>query len=948
MENFAPVRVPKAGVLRRLSIPRKLLLISAVYIFIIAGLLTITLLALGFLSDVRAYVGGEGLWSKSQKDAVYHLTAYVALRREADYQSYLAAMQVPLGDRKARQALSAAEPDLAHARAGFLEGRNHPDDVAGMTTLFRRFGRISYLARAIQIWGEADSVLDDLRAVAEKARTEVSAGELTKQSQDELLREIGAVNDRLTGLEDSFSFTLGEGARQFRQWVSLAMLLLTAIALGAGVTLSARISRQVGGGVLTLRAGARRVSGGDLSQRIAVDSADEIGELARAFNSMTASLERHISALEEARATLAEMDRLKTQFFANVSHELRTPLTLILGPAERLLARRDTADDLRRDVAVIERNAHILRKHVNDLLDLSRLDAGHMSLDYRQVDVARLIRRVASHFEVLAEERRILLAVATPASSMGALDPDKLERVLFNMLSNAFKFTPRGGSVHVTFGATESQLEIGVADSGPGVPADLRQVIFERFRQADGAATREHGGTGLGLAIVKEFVELHHGQVWLDESDRGGAAFHVTLPRSAPGGIEVSEAIAEDPDGAAHRVRPIIEELMPGSGVPAPAPLAPPDAPLVLVVEDNPEMNLFVTETLAPFYRTASAADGEEGLAKAEALLPDLVISDVMMPRKSGDQLLADLRSRPEVASTPFMVLTAKADDALRVRMLRNGAQDFLIKPFSAAELVSRADNLIAVKHAREELEQELRSRSESGDRLAAEARGRRRELQSSLEQLHRREIELRLAVQEREVLLREVHHRVKNNLQVIASLLNLQRAQITDAHANAAMQQCQERVRSMALVHEKLYQRGDLSRIDFADYVRTLVSNLLASHSATAGAVRIEVTMPEFPVEIDFAIPCGLIVHELVSNALLHAFPAGRAGTIWVEGRTALEDRFVLAVRDDGAGLPATVDPFHPQSLGMQLVTSLAAQLGGQLSLAREGGTAFSLDLAA
>ena len=974
MQTPAPRPASMAGGLRRLSITRKLVLISAVYILIIAGLLAIAQLALGFLSDVRAYVGGEGLWSKSQKDAVYHLVTYVTLQREADYQAYLDSMQVPLGDRKARLELSRAQPDLAQAGRGFIEGRNHADDVYGMATLFRRFGSISYLARAIEIWGRADTALDDLRALAEQVRSEVRSGKLTKERQNELLLTIGEVNDRLTTLEDGFSFTLGEGARQIRRWVGLAMLLLTGIALLAGAGLSARISNQIGNGILTLRDGTRRVTAGDLGQAIAVDSADEIGELAQAFNGMTESLVRHITALEEAKAALAEMDRLKTQFFANVSHELRTPLTLILGPAQRLLESGAMPLELRRDAAVIERNAQLLRKHVNDLLDLSRLDAGHMETELAELDAARLVRRVASHFEALADERKVRFVVETPAAAPLAADPDKLERVLLNLLSNAFKFTPDGGTIALRLVASDAETQITVDDSGPGVPPELRAAIFERFRQGDGGATRRHGGTGLGLAIVKEFVALHHGSISVDSSPLGGAAFRCRLPRRAVDSAALTAALADrtpvggpfadDRADQIERLRPYLEELAPaasatreigdaqtGSAPETGGATTDPEAPLVLVVEDNPEMNRFIAETLAPLYRTASAGDGEEGLALARELKPDLVVSDVMMPRMSGDQLLAALRADPDFAGTPFLVLTAKADDALRVRLLREGAQDFLVKPFAAAELVTRAENLIAVRQARRALEDELHHRGVVPAAAAARESRRRRDLHAGLEKLHRSEVNLRLALQEKEVLVKEVHHRVKNNLQVIVSLLNLQRAQLPEGREATALLQCQERVRSMALIHEKLYQRGDLSHVDFGDYVRTLVANLHSAHvpAAAAAMVTVEVCLPEIVVAADVAIPCGLIVHELVSNALLHGFPDGRSGSVRIAGRRREGGGpLVLVIHDDGAGLPDGVDPHHPASLGLQLVLSLAAQLGGRVLLERSPGTTFTVEVAA
>ncbi len=411
---------------------------------------------------------------------------------------------------------------------------------------------------------------------------------------------------------------------------------------------------------------------------------------------------------------IRELDEIKTQFFANVSHELRTPLALIVGPAERLL-RTDPAPphEQRATAQVIVRNARMLLKHVNDLLDVSKLEAGKLKIELRETDVAALVRFVASHFEVLASERGVALQVETLPALVAAVDPEKLQRVVMNLLSNAFKFVPIEGTVRCRVGEAAGELTISVEDSGPGVKRELRRAIFERFRQGDGSASRQTSGTGLGLAIAHEFVELHKGTIEVLDSDLGGAWFRVSVPVQS---VAPGEAVAPEPVIDRGILDGLLEELR--QPVPA-TDAAPPDTagrPTVLVVEDNADMNRFVAQCLARDYEVVSAFDGREGLEKALAHQPALIVSDIMMPRVSGEQMIAELRKHPAMQDTPILLLSAKADDELKIRLLEEGAQDFVTKPFAERDLLVRARNLIAVRQSRDALRD-----AEEAKRLAIE-----------------------------------------------------------------------------------------------------------------------------------------------------------------------------------------------------------------------------------
>jgi signal transduction histidine kinase len=438
-----------------------------------------------------------------------------------------------------------------------------------------------------------------------------------------------------------------------------------------------------------------------------------------------ADLGRDLKEANEELATLyarlQELDRLKTNFFANVSHELRTPLTLILAPAERILAGLPEGDPHQHGLEVILRNARVLLGHVNDLLETSKIEAAKLDLDYSELDLGHLVRLVANNFETLALDRSVTFVVRTPDHAVPAqVDPIRLQQVLLNLLSNAFKFTPPDGTIRIELydGAGGDTARLDVADSGPGIAPDRRSEVFERFHQLDGSSTRKMGGTGLGLHIARELVDLHGGSVQVAHAPEGGALFVVELPVQAPAGsilhfdspapVERPAAVLLDGHAVSATQHPA---LVPAEGAPDD------EAPLVLVVEDNPDMNHFVCDALAGSFRVRAAFNGKEGLALARTLQPDLIICDFMMPEMSGDELVRAVRAEPRLDGTPILILTARNDASARIDVLRQGANDYLLKPFFQPELRARADNLIKVRQA--ELHLRALQMAQERDRIA-------------------------------------------------------------------------------------------------------------------------------------------------------------------------------------------------------------------------------------
>jgi signal transduction histidine kinase len=428
----------------------------------------------------------------------------------------------------------------------------------------------------------------------------------------------------------------------------------------------------------------------------------------------TRELEESAQMLGKALEQQRELDRLKTQFFDNVSHELRTPLTLILLSLESLLSHGTAAlaPDVRQDLETMERSATKLLRLIDQLLDLAKLEAGKTRLRYQPVELSSFLRTMLGPFRVLAQERSIALRVEGGPLTSVHIDPDQMEGVFQNLLSNALKFTLRG-NVTVRLSETQDEVVVEVADTGCGMsPEDLPR-IFDRFAQADSTGIRRLRGTGIGLALVKESVELHAGHIEVSSLLDVGSTFRVTLPK---GTAHIREDLREriDPEEVVRRERkrgpPELSQALRRLQA---APEVPPDvdAPpvqtlaqaqrTVLVVEDDDEIRRFIAGFLrTDGFRVLEATNGEEGIARAKSGYPDVVVSDVMMPVMSGVQMVQALRGDPETADLPVILLTARNEMDATLYGLGAGANDYVGKPFRPRELVARVETQLRLRDA--------------------------------------------------------------------------------------------------------------------------------------------------------------------------------------------------------------------------------------------------------
>jgi PAS domain S-box-containing protein len=461
----------------------------------------------------------------------------------------------------------------------------------------------------------------------------------------------------------------------------------------------------------------------------------------------TADALSNAHAYEEERKraeALAELDRAKTAFFSNVSHEFRTPLTLMLGPVEELLdeSHTDLSTSAKGQLEIVKRNGLRLLRLVNSLLDFSRIEAGRVQARYEPTDLSGFTAELASSFRSATQRAGLKLIVDCPALSEPAfVDHDMWEKVVLNLISNAFKFTFEG-QIIVRVRQQGGAAELVVMDTGVGIPAEALPKLFERFYRVENMRSRTHEGSGIGLALVHELVKLHGGTVRADSKMGEGSSFGVTIPLGyahLPAGQIGRERTLSS---TALGVSPFVEEALrwlPDEShdkseetwfqghlscvisAQSPDEIAR-SRPRILVVDDNADMRQYVARLLSERYEVEATADGQAALDAIHGRRPDLVLSDVMLPRLDGFGLLRALRHDPALKTLPVILLSARAGEESRVEGLERGADDYLTKPFSARELLARVQAHLDLAHLRQESDA-IKVRSISEDRKRAEAR---------------------------------------------------------------------------------------------------------------------------------------------------------------------------------------------------------------------------------
>ena len=418
-------------------------------------------------------------------------------------------------------------------------------------------------------------------------------------------------------------------------------------------------------------------------------------------------------AEERRRAeALADLDRAKTAFFSNVSHEFRTPLTLMIGPLEDVLDRGELPEGVRYELDVVYRNSLRLLKLVDSLLDFSRLEAGRLQARYARVDAGALTADLASVFRSAIERAGLTFDVRCDTVDDAYLDRDMWEKIVFNLVSNALKHTLRG-RIEVRVARHAEHFVLSVADTGVGIPPQALGQIFERFYRVPNARSRTNEGAGIGLALVEAFAKLHGGRVGVASTLDVGTTFTVTLPRG-DAHLPADRIVADAAAAAQERTANAFVEETRSWDAAIPPPVAttplPADAATVLLVDDNADMRDYLARLLSTRFRVVTAPDGVEALALAERTPPDVVLTDVMMPRLDGFGLLKALRGNERTRDLPVLLVSARAGEEAWIEGIDAGADDYLVKPFSARELHARVANNLAMARVRRQYLQATRA----------------------------------------------------------------------------------------------------------------------------------------------------------------------------------------------------------------------------------------------
>jgi signal transduction histidine kinase len=705
-----------------------------------------------------------------------------------------------------------------------------------------------------------------------------------------------------------------------------------------------------------------------LSPALAIDEAyrrflESIAEQIAA----TVTVARAIASAEQRTAELAELDRAKTAFFSNVSHEFRTPLTLMLGPTEDALASPERA--LRgADLEVVHRNELRLLKLVNTLLDFSRIEAGRADVAFEATDVAALVRDVAGTFRSAFERAGLNFDIRCQTSERPVyVDRDMWEKILLNLLSNAFKFTFEGG-VFVTLCCREDQVALGVQDSGVGIPAAELSRVFERFHRIEGTRSRSYEGSGIGLALVRDLARLHGGDIAVESREGKGTTFTVTVPTGSAHLPAAAIRSRPESQSVEEHAKPFVAEVLrwlPGAShhdelPPSSASLTdtlPPSATLpgaerIIVADDNADMREYLGRLLGRHWQVTLVADGADALALAKRSVPDLVLTDVMMPNLDGFGVLRALRDDPRTASVPVVMLSARAGEGPRIAALAAGANDYLVKPFSARELIARVSTHLELGRLRRAADLSLAER----EQLLLCERDARREAEHAL--------------RAKDEFLAMLGHELRNPLAPIVTALQLLRLRGNDP-AEREHTIIERQVNHLTTLVDDLL---DISRITQGKI--ELKRERIELSSVVLRAIemvsplfeqRRHVLVVDVPVQGLMALVDPTRFAQVISNLLSNAAKYTEVGGQIVISATADAEEVTLSVTDNGIGiaeasLAHVFDIFMQErqasdrahgglGLGLAIVRSLVSMHGGTVHASSQGlgtGSCFTIRLAA
>ncbi len=678
---------------------------------------------------------------------------------------------------------------------------------------------------------------------------------------------------------------------------------------------------------------------------------ETLDKLAMLINFLMEASRRSLTTLKTENTTLSELDQLKSDFLANISHELRTPLTLILAPLRSLLSGQygEIPENSRPVIERVLRNTVRLNGLVNDLLDVSKLEARAMTVNLAPTDPSAIIAMLAAEITPAADERRLKIVTNTagwPSATFASLDPSMFEKITLNLLSNAFKFTNEQGQITISLMLQGDEIVLSVSDTGIGIAPEKKGQLFQRFQQVENSRSHYTHGTGLGLALVKEFAALMQGRVSVESEVGVGSTFVVRLPF-----LQVNESEKTPPRLLRNVGETIRSENHSRSETILQPELNSLFKPSVLIVEDNPDLQEYVEETVSGFYRVHTASNGEEALRVLRQQEIDIVLSDVNMPGMDGLELLKKVKSHTSWKFIPFILLTARISREDRLQGLDEGADDYLTKPFDATEVMTRLKAAMRTRALYRELEAK-------NHELAAAQRGLQRKVEERTYELSLQSQKAMSANKAKDQFLANMSHEMRTPLTAIMGFSDLIAGGVNEADAG----EFQETIRRnashlLSLIDEILdfskIESGTVTiertQIDTEDFFKTIESSFRPL---------IEGKGVDFRLRIDAGVAPALVtdakrLRQMITNLIGNAVKFTERGSVKAEVQV-IDDRgwpqLRIRVIDTGIGIPREAQDklFSPFSqadmslsrkfggtgLGLALSRKIARSLGGELMI--------------
>ena len=658
---------------------------------------------------------------------------------------------------------------------------------------------------------------------------------------------------------------------------------------------------------------------------------------------------------------LARLDQAKTVFFSNVSHEFRTPLTLIVGPVEAMLEHpRPTLTVRREDLQLVHRNSMRMLKLVNSLLDFSRIEAGRVEAIFESTNLSAFTADTASAFRSAMEQAGLEFVVdCPPLPDPAYIDRDMWEKIVLNLISNAFKFTLAGG-VAVRLKEQPDRFELRVEDTGLGIPPELQSKVFERFHRVEGVRGRTHEGTGIGLALVQELIKLHHGSIRLESAVGKGSTFVVSIPKGyahlpsdrlasherilKSTGVSASAYVDEALRWLPETDRPAeLPAVFASDSVQAPH--VQTSTGRILLADDNADMRGYIRRLLGDYYDVIMVSNGADALAAARQSPPDLLLTDVMMPVLDGFALLRELRADPSTSTIPVILLSARAGEEARIEGMQAGADDYIVKPFTARELLARVGAHLALARLRKEgaereraLRGELELRVEQRTSQLQTANQQLRELSSRLQQIQDAE---------RRHFARGLHDSAGQWLAAIAMNSSVIKAEAHKLSPEAAarvsenaafIDQLTTEIRTIShLLHPPL-----LDEVGLSSALKWYVDGF-AQRSKIHATLDLPESLGRLPADMEIAI--FRAVQEALTNVHRHsASPTCSVKVIRDENRLRVE------ISDEGKGIPREKQLALTSSaggVGLRGMQERLHHLGGTLEVnSSENGTTVIVSL--